>query len=174
MVLVALLWAFCGTAPPGWRLGLRRALVVVQSCSSNSAVNRSLPVGQSNYHIMSRTHLLTHSLSHALISSHPPFVMPGDCLSLSFPSLIVFSLTPPHPSLSSTSSSLPYVIQSHLSLSLSLTCSHSHAWAQPCSPFLHCSADSAHPSSSSSSSPSHHFSFLSPYAYFEALLLDLI
>ena len=70
VVLVALLWAFCGTVPPGWRLGLRGALVVVQSCSSNSAVNRSLPVGQSNYRHVTHSfaHSFTVSLSH-LVSS---------------------------------------------------------------------------------------------------------
>lgn len=125
-----------------------------QQCGQSIARSSSIPLSHRV------THLVTCSLSHLVL-----FGMPDESL---FASFVVFTVTPPHPPLSSASSSPPYVIQSHLSL----TCSLSHAHAQPrCFPtFLRPSADGAHPSSSRT----HHFSSSSPSAYSEALLRDLI
>lgn len=139
MVLVAaLLWAFCGRALPGRRLEL-----VVQSCCGNSAVNRSVAVVQTLCLTMSRTHSLTRSLAHSLISS--PLYRQMNASRRFLPALlcsqsqrIILLSSPP----------APLYLTSSSHISLSLTCSLSHARAQPRSSFLYRSTDSAHPSSS--------------------------
>lgn len=157
MVPVAgLLGAFCGRTLLGRRLGLWRTLVVVQSCSGNSAVID--PSQQLNPSISP-----CHTAIHSLTSSSLERLCQPCCIY----SHAASSLSPQTASLYLTSSS-------HISLSpsLSLTCSLSHASALPSSfpSFFHRCADSAYPSSSHL----HHFSSLSHSAYFEALLPDLI
>lgn len=102
--------------------------------------------GQSISHCVSvpLSHRVTQSFAHSFTCSLLFFVMPDECFLLPFTCLIVFTVTMPHPPHSSASSSLPYVIQSHRSL----TCRLSHARAQPRASLLYRSADSAHSSSS--------------------------
>lgn len=168
--MAVLLWAPCGRTLPGQRLGLWRAAVVVQSCSGKQcgqSISHCVSVPLSHRATQSFAHSFTRSLSHLLF-----FVMPDECLILPFACFIVFTVTMPHPPHSSASSSPPYVIQSHLSLSPVLFPTLVLSFARPSSIALPIVlTPPLHPSSASHS---HHFSSLSTSAYFEALLLDLI
>lgn len=142
---------FCGRVPLGWRLGLWRTRVVVQTCSgSSSAIDPS--------QLLNPSILPCHTAARALTSSS---------LSSSFCQRRSLSLSPLTAFLCLTSWS--YI---STSFSLTHTCSLSHASAQPYSSpsSFHRCADSAYPSSPHFQ----HFSSLSHRADFEALLPDLI